>query len=145
MSLTKAPKPRQREFLPEDFKITVWSKLRPYYNELSRRPIDSVRDLEQWILDRNELKAVSNEDFNWRYIKTSLDSDNVKSKELYEYAVQELIPRINSAENKLDKKLLDCPFVKNLDKEKYFIHLRSLRNNFEIFREENVELSLIHI
>ena len=140
MSLITAPKPRQRAFLPEDFKITVWSKLRPYYNELQRRPIDSVEALEQWMLDWNELSAISNEDFNWRYIRTSLDSNDEKSNELYQYAVQELIPRINSVENKLDKKLLDCPLTKNLDKEKYFIHLRLLRNNFEIFREENIEL-----
>ena len=140
MSLTKAPKPRQREFLPEDLKITVWSKLRPYYNELFRRPINSVEELERWMLDRSEVGAVSNEDFNWRYIRTSLNSADEKSNELYEYAVQELIPKINLEENKLNKKLLDCPFTKDLDKEKYFIHLRSLQNDLEIFRTENVKL-----
>jgi len=133
MSLIIAPKPRQREFLPEDLKITVWSKLRPYYNELLRRTINSVEELERWMLDRSEIGAVANEDFNWRYIRTSLDSTDKKSNELYEYAVQELIPKINSEENKLNKKLLECSFTEHLDKEKYFIHLRSLRNDLAIF------------
>ena len=61
MSSLSMSEPRKREFLPEEFKLTVWSKLKPYYGELSRREINAVEDLERWIFDWNELSALVRE------------------------------------------------------------------------------------
>ena len=131
-------KPRQRTYLPNEFKITVWSKVRPYFNELLRREIKSVEELEKWLLDRSELTAIIREEFNWRYVNISRDTEDQQAAELYEYGVQELIPKFAPIENKLNEKLLNCPFTSNLPEEKYFIHLRSIKNNFDLFRKENV-------
>ena len=131
-------KPRQRTYLPNEFKITVWSKVRPYFNELLRREIKSVEDLEKWLLDRSELTAVIREEFNWRYVNISRDTEDQQAAELYEYGVQELVPKFAPIENKLNEKLLNCSFTSELSKEKYFIHLRSIKNNFDLFRKENV-------
>lgn len=132
--------PRQRKYLPNEFKLTVWSKSRPYYNELLKREIQSVEDLENWLLDRSELSAVIREEFNWRYVNVSRDTDNQQAAELYEYAIQELAPKITSIENQLNEKLLNCSFTPMLPEEKYFIHLRSIKNIFDLFRKENVPL-----
>ena len=51
METLSIPRPRKRAFLPEEFKVTVWSKLKPYFNDLINREIDSTAALERWLLD----------------------------------------------------------------------------------------------
>ncbi|HFC01140.1 MAG TPA: M3 family oligoendopeptidase [Phaeodactylibacter sp.] len=140
-NLTTSPlKKRPRTYLPDEFKLSVWSKVRPYFNELLRREIQSVEDLEEWLLDRSELIAIIREEFNWRYINISRNTEDQEATELYEYGVQELSPKIAPLENQLNEKLLNSPFTAMLPKQKYFIHLRSVKNGFELFQKENIPL-----
>lgn len=140
-NLFEVPQPRQREYLPKEFKLTVWSKIKPYFAELEKRELNSVQELEQWISDKSELEAVVTEALAWRYIKITIDSRDQKAEELYQYAIQELIPRIASFENKLNKKMLESPFVDQLSNEKYHVHIRGIKNALSLFREENIPLS----
>ncbi|MEZ4950991.1 MAG: hypothetical protein R2784_16645 [Saprospiraceae bacterium] len=47
---------------------------------MENRAIDSVADLEKWILDRSEVDAVVGEDFRWRYIRLSQNSEDQLGK-----------------------------------------------------------------
>jgi len=141
MNAVSIPPPMKRAFLPAEFKLTVWSKLKPYYDNLLNRTIQSVEELEQWILDRSEIDAVVTEAFSWRYIKISRDSSDQRAADLYQYAVQELSPRISAMNNALDRKLVDSPFLEQLDQQKYGIYLRSVRNAVALFRDENIPLA----
>jgi oligoendopeptidase F len=141
MDTLTIPRPRKRAFLPEEFKVTVWSKLKPYFNELVNREIASCEALECWLLDWSELDAVIAESFAWRYIKVSVNSSDQKAAELYQYAVQELAPKIDGFEDQLNHKLLASSFVDRLDPEKYFTHIRGVKNAMSLFRQENVDLS----
>lgn len=128
-----------RKFLPEKFEINSWSVLEPYYIELERKTINSFEDLHQWLLQRSELDAVVREDFAWRYIKMSCDTANEDLKKSYNFFVSEIEPHISPLNNKLNKKLIASPFVKDLDKT-YDIHLREVKQELEIFREKNIPL-----
>lgn len=141
MSTVTIPRPIQRNFLPEEFKLTVWSRLKPYYNDLLKRDLLSVADLEKWVKDKSELDSFVGETFARRYIQITIDNANEQAVELYQYAVQELSPHIATFENLLNKKLVECPFVDQLDREEYYIHLRNIRNSVDLFREENIPLS----
>ena len=141
METLTIPRPRKRAFLPEEFKVTAWSKLKPYFNELVNREISSCEALERWLLDWSELDAVIAESFAWRYIKVSVNSSDQKAAELYQYAVQELAPKIDGFEDQLNHKLLASSFVDRLDPEKYFTHIRGMKNAMSLFRQENVDLS----
>lgn len=132
---------KERTFVPKEFKVTTWSKLKPYYNELLNRPIQSREELEQWIKDKSELDAVVSEAFSWRYISITVNSNDEKAEALYQYAVQELAPKITSFEHALNKKLVGCPFSDQLDNKRYGIHLRSIYNAVNLFREENIPLA----
>jgi len=131
----------ERTFVPREFKVTTWSKLKPYYNELNNRPISSREELEQWLKDKGELDAVVSEAFSWRYINITVNSKDEQAEELYQYAVQKLAPQITAFENLLDRKLVKCPFVNQLPTAKYGIHLRSVKNAVRLFREENIPLA----
>ncbi len=136
------PVPKKRQFLPEEFKITVWSKLKPYYDNLLKRPINSVADLEAWIRDRCELEAIVTEAFSWRYIRVTRDSSDEKAADLYHYAVQELNPKISSYDNLLNQRLVQCPFVDQLDACTYSIYLRQVQNAVDLFCEANIPLAI---
>jgi len=141
MTATTLPLPRKKEYLPKGFKLTVWSKLKPYYEELLKRPLSCVSDLERWIYDRSELDATVGETFAWRYIKVTVDNTDTNSLELYQYAVQELYPRIAAFDNELNQKLVDSPYVEALNPEEFSIYIRNIRNAVDLFSSENIPLS----
>ena len=119
-------KPEQRKYLPNEFKLTVWSKVRPYFNELLRRKIESVEDLEIWILNCNELIIVIHEEFEMRYNDHFIENTECqRSAELYEYAIQELAPKIIPFEKRLNEKFLNCEFNQLISEEKK-LHLKIL-------------------
>ena len=141
MTIDNVLQAKQLQYLPDDFKVTTWSKLNPYYSELEKRTIESVEDLEKWIVDMNELMAVVGEEFNWRYVRVSQNTEDQKAAELYQYAIQELYPKISPVENRLNQKLVNSPFLKDLPANDYFIYTRGVQKQTELFRKENIPLS----
>jgi len=130
----------KRNYLSKNFTINVWADLEPIYTELLNRKISSAPELEKWMLDVNELEAAVSENFAWRYIKMSCDTENETLNKSYEFFVTEIEPKIAPLTDKLNKKLISPPAVNELDQKKYFTYLRSIKNSIELFRQENVEL-----
>lgn len=141
MSAATITQPKKGGFLPRNFQVTTWEMLAPFFEELLTRQIQSSEDLEQWILDKNQLDMAVGEAMSWRYIRVTVDSADKEASDAYSYAVEHLSPQITSYEYKLDKKLIESPFLEQLDKEKYFIYLRSAQNAADIFRAENIDLA----
>ena len=129
-----------RHFLPADFAITNWQGLEPWFKNLDERIINSLADLEQWLKDASELEAVISEDACWRQIKMTCDTENKELEESFTFFMMEIQPMIQPYSDKLNKKLVDCPFTKDLDQQKYFTYLRNVKKNIELFREANIPL-----
>jgi oligoendopeptidase F len=55
--------------------------------------------------------------------------------------MMEIQPKIQPYSDKLNKKLVDCPFTKDLDQQKYFTYLRNVKKNIELFREINIPIN----
>ncbi len=131
---------KPRRFLPEDFKVTTWEALEPYFRKLREREIDSVAALEQWLRDGSELEAVVSEDACWRQIKMTCDTTNPKLQEAFNYFCTDIQPHLQPVIHELNKKLLDCPYTKELDQERYFTYLRSVASAVKLFNEKNIPL-----
>ena len=129
-----------RIFLPEDFVVTNWEGLEPYFNNLDQREIKSLTDLEQWLKDASELEAVISEDACWRQIKMTCDTENKELEKSFNFFMMEIQPKIQPYSDKLNKKLVDCSFTKDLDQQKYFTYLRNVKKNIELFRAANIPL-----
>jgi oligoendopeptidase F len=140
MSYTDVIQKIPRQFIPKDFTITTWESLEPFYGQLLKRTITTKEALEQWLKDVNELDAVVSEDACWRYIRTSCDTENKELEAALHYFYLEVQPRIQPIADKLNRKLVDSPFVNELDPALYFTYLRSVKKNIQLFREENVAL-----
>lgn len=129
-----------RHFLTEDFSITTWELLKPYLQNLEEREINSLKELELWLKDMSELEAVLSEDASWRQIRVTCDTENTAFKESYVYFMTEIQPKIQPYADKLNRKLIDSPFTKELDNKKYFTYLRHVKKNIDLFRKENIPL-----
>lgn len=130
-----------RHFLPEDFAILNWENLAPYFSNLEERVISSVTELEQWLKDASELEAVISEDACWRQIRMTCDTENKELEESFNFFMMEIQPKIQPYSDKLNKKLVNCPFTSELDPEKYFTYLRNVKKNIDLFREENISIT----
>ena len=129
-----------RHFLPKNFVLTNWEGLEPYFKKLDEREINSLANLEQWLKDASELEAVISEDACWRQIKMTCDTENKELEESFTFFMMEIQPMIQPYSDRLNKKLVDCTFTKDLDEQKYFTYLRNVKKNIELFREANIPL-----
>lgn len=140
MTIMNIPKPLQRQFLPKNFKVTTWNTLQPYFNELLKRPIYTLLDLEQWILDWNELQMVIRNEYGWRYIYVSGDSQNDTYLKALQYLTQQIFPKIAPFSDQLNHKLVNSPWITDLDKKRYAIYLRGIQNALKLYRVKNIPL-----
>jgi oligoendopeptidase F len=141
MSIAFTPiHPKKRTFLPADFKVTDWANLQPYFEELENRELKSKADLEKWLHDISELESVVSEDACWRQINMTCDTTNKEYEEAFTYFCMEIEPKMKPYSFELNKKLLACPFTRELDKSLYFPYLRNVENAVTLYREENVQL-----
>ncbi|PVH25127.1 M3 family oligoendopeptidase [Sphingobacterium corticibacter] len=130
---------KPRTYVPHDLPI-VWENLDLLYHELLSREINDLASLEKWMLDRNELEAVLQEDQAWRYIQMTCHTDNEEYAENFRYFTTEIEPKIAPIQNELDQKLMANPWTAKLDQDQYFIYLRKVKKALEIFRAENIPL-----
>ncbi len=129
-----------RHFLPEVFTITDWQSLEPFLKGLLERPINAKEDLEAWLKDMSELEAVIGEDAAWRQIRMTCNTENKDLEKAFEFFVLEIQPKIQPYADALNRKLIDSPFLKELDEEQYYTYIRSVKKSIELFRKENIPL-----
>ncbi len=132
----KAP----RTFLPSDFIIDKWETVKPYYESLLNRTVDSVESLQSWLRDRSELESVLQEDVGWRYIRMSCNTADQKLTDAFNFFIAEIEPHMAPYDDKLNRKLIDSAHVKSLDGSDYDNYLKKVRTAIELFREENIPL-----
>lgn len=118
----------------------TWETLEPIFQALADRPIHSVKELETWVLDRNTLDIAMYEEFGWRYINLTTNTQNQEAVEAYDYFVKCIAPKSAAYEFQLNQKLLDTPFLKDLDVGKFGIYLREIKHSNQLFRKENTDL-----
>ncbi|GIV36086.1 MAG: hypothetical protein KatS3mg032_0465 [Cyclobacteriaceae bacterium] len=136
-TITRPP----RIFLPENFRVTDWSSLQPWYDELLARLIQSAEDLRTWFRHRSELEAVVADDLAWRYIHMTRFTDDQAASESYRFFVEELQPRIAPLTDSLNRKAMESRYLGELQRlPGYDILIRNLQKEIDLFREENIPL-----
>lgn len=140
MNYTADIKKLPRHFVPQNFVVTDWQSLEPFFKELLERKIENKEELEKWLKDQSELEAVINEDACWRQIKMTCDTENKELEEAFTFFCMEIQPKIQPYADALNKKLVNLPLAKELDADKYFTYLRNINKSIELFRETNIPL-----
>jgi oligoendopeptidase F len=135
------PKRKERKYLPEDLSINTWQDLESFVNELLQRKIQNVEEFENWLVDVSEFEMITSEDYRWRYIKTSVNTNDNEAKNHLESFILHLSTHLDEFSNEISKKILASPFLDSLKDEGYKIYIRGLKKDVEIFRKQNVEIA----
>ena len=130
----------ERHFLPTNFTVTNWESLEPFFKTLLEQELNSKADLEQWLKNMSELEAVVSEDACWRQIKMTCDTTDKTLEEAFAYFCMEIQPKLQPYADALNKKFVNSLFTKELDEQRFFTYLRSVKKNIELFREENIPI-----
>ncbi|HNP54788.1 MAG TPA: M3 family metallopeptidase, partial [Ferruginibacter sp.] len=129
-----------RQYLPADFVLTDWPSIEPFFVELNSRELNSLAALEQWLLDQSEVEAAVSENACWRQIRMTCDTENKELEASFNDYYLNIQPQIQRYSDLLNRKMLDCPFLDQLDPARYFTYLRNIRKSIELFREENLSI-----
>lgn len=140
MSALTIPQRPARKFLGEEFSLTTWEQLQPFYENLKNRSIYSVEELRQWFLDKSELESYLSENFAWRYIRMTCDTASEQYQQEFNDFVENFQPYLSAYGNELDKKAVESPYLGELKDTGFDVTLRSMKKAIEIFREENIPL-----
>ena len=136
----EAIKRKPRTFLSEDFQVTTWEKLKPFFEELKVRKISTKESLQKWFQDRSELESILEEDMAWRYIRMTGDTANKAYTDSFNFFVAEIQPNMAPYSNALDEKALRSVFLKDMRAPGYAVAIRNIEKEFKIFREKNIPL-----
>jgi len=130
----------KRNFVTENYEIVDWKSLEPFYKNLLDTEITSAQSLVNWMQNNSELDSIVSENMAWRYIKMNCDTQDQNLANAFEFFVTEIEPNIAPYVDLLNKKLVQNNFIDALPPNKYSIHLRSVKQSIELFREENIPL-----
>ena len=128
------------DFVPADIDATKWENLEPFYQQLRDRVFKCSGCLEQFLLDRSELDAAAAEAGSNLYIAMTCDTEDENTKNAFLSFVENVEPELKKVGFELNKKVVRCEHVGDLDKDRYSVLLRDWFADVEIFREENVPL-----
>jgi len=133
---------QEYETAPRQHRINPihWDGLAPIFDDLLHRPLQSVQDLQLWIQDKSRLDAKLSEEFAWRYIRVTCDSEDAAAAQAFQQFVQDVSPQVAELENQLNIRLVNCPFFEALEAEKYGTYRRKIKNAVALFSAQNVEL-----
>ena len=134
------PTRASRVFIGEEFDLKSWDDVKPLFENLQNREINSVADLKQWFSDRSEIESYLSENFAWRYIRQTCDTANTGLINALQFFITEIQPKLAEYGNALDKKVVDSPFLSELTEPGFAITLRGMKKAIEIFRDENIPL-----
>jgi len=131
----------KRHFVAQDLKIENWDSIAVYFKDLVEREINSLEDFTIWLRDNSELEAILEEDAAWRYIKMTINTKDEALSNAYTFFVTEIQPKIAPLEDKINRKLNDIEFTKDLESDPaYHILFRRVRKALALYREENIDI-----
>ena len=132
--------PPPNDHVPATLDASRWEQLEPLYASLLERSLKCSGCLEALLLDRSELDAAASESHADLYINMTCHTDDESITSRYLEHVRDVQPHLKEAGFKLDRHIVQCPHVDDLDKDRYGVLIRNMEADVTLFREENIPL-----
>lgn len=142
MTTTMTQYPTATNFVPEDIDGADWSQVGPLYQALLDRKLKCKGCLEGLFLDRSELDAAVWESYSTLYIEMTRHTDDEGIKAAFLKFVEEMEPKVKDISFQIDRRIVQCPFVDDLDQDRYGVMLRDMDADVKLFREENIAIEV---
>ena len=129
-----------RSFVATDDDLADWAVIEPYFKTLGDAPLETRDQLETWLSQCSELTGCIDQERASREVAmTQATDDEAREKRFLDF-VRNIQPRLKPAAFALQKKYTLSPARKTLDSTRYQVLDRSMVNEVELFREQNVPL-----
>jgi oligoendopeptidase F len=119
----------------DDFDGANWDVVGPYFEDLRARPL-TPENTEAWLMDWSHLEALLSDTYTKLMVAYHLDTASVEKQAAAEKYITDIYPRAMEAEQPLKQKLIESGY----NAPQHAVLLRRFRNEFEIYRDENVPL-----
>ena len=129
-----------RKFCPDDLNFSTVENLTTYFDDLSTRPLDSMDDADQWLIDFSEFRSVIFEERTRLYIAMTCEMENRKNEKNYLNWVEKFDPVLKEKFQKLYEKFVECPYNDQSGTNQFALLRKYWQNSIEIFRPENIPL-----
>ncbi len=113
----------------------AWATYAPYLDELQERPL-TADNYHAWLEDWSHLARLFFEAMALTHIARSQDTRNAEAEAAFLHFITHLMPKMQLAEHRLNQRLLAL----NPPDAGLQTVLRQVRNQVEMFREENIPL-----
>ncbi|MEI7999168.1 MAG: M3 family oligoendopeptidase [Candidatus Omnitrophota bacterium] len=140
MNLTQLPTYQQRSFVPNDANLTDVGVVKGLYLKLLDTSINSVKELENWLLNRSELDAALSQGGSILYITMTCQTDNAQAAQAYTQFIQTIPPAIKPINDELNQKYINLLKAYPLDEARYGVLNRATVTDIELFKASNVPL-----
>ncbi len=130
----------QRKFLPSHAKLTEPNEIASYYQLLINRPIKSLKELKQWLLDRSELEAALDQVGSVLYIKMTCQTDDQKKASDYTRFIEHVVPLVKPLDDELNKIYLKKVKQLKFKDKKFSIYTKVIQTDAALFVKSNVPM-----
>ena len=103
-------------------------------------PIESVSDLEKWLVDEKNLMIKIEEVMTGHQVDFYRNTEDANIKSTYLHDQQVIQPLLMKYEAKLNEKFCDSPYLHQLDEKRYGLMRQVRESKVKLFREENIPL-----
>ncbi len=129
----------KRSFLPQDFKVSNWNSLEPYFQQLLEEDPQGLNGLVAWLNKLDELESVLLEDYAWRFIRMSCDTDSKDKQSNLTFYHQKIAPKKSPYGHQFNRKIFEHPAFEQLP-EAYYPASRIIRQQIHLYRKENIPI-----
>jgi len=108
--------------------------------ELVERSIESLADLHQWLKDEESFGKGVSEAYIGHVIDFYCQTDDEVRKARYLHDQAVVMPMLAKFQFSLDTKFVNCPYIRDLDSDRYGMLRKVRQTRMDVFREENIAL-----
>ena len=113
-----------------------WETFQPFFEALQQAEV-SPEDRRLWLENWSKLRSLLSESINWLYIQKTIDTTNKENEQAFLDYLENVAPYMEVAEQALKEQLLRLDLS---DMPDMALVIRNLRDEVDLFREENVPL-----
>jgi oligoendopeptidase F len=111
----------------------------PEYQKLLDLQVSTKQQLIDRITRKDQLDCQLGDDYAWRYIQQSCFTENEEFTKQFMHFVEKIMPEWQRMGDQLNNRLMSFPHLDDLE-QPYHVYLRSVKNQIDLFREENIPL-----
>jgi len=135
-------KKKKRVYFDENFEADDWNSVERELKKIENQEVNSKEDLELLIEKKSELSYIIEETYAWKYIKMTCNADKPEYSKDFNKFYAEVVSKSQPYDFRFKKKVYESPYKSELSNEKYGHFIRIISKDIEIFREENIPLTV---